>query len=154
MRRQLTNWIFLALTLFAFATPCFASAKDLDSVKIVYLAPVISEQDVPLFPVYLKTELVHEGFIVPPKPDKADATFTVELIVTKKGSSYEIEAHGKLEEEDFNVLWTGSVTKSGPDQDKLVLMVARQIVGKMKSAKVEAITKRQEKNEKESKQPQ
>ena len=129
------------------------SAKDLDAVKFIYLAPVISEEDVPAFQAMLKSELVHEGFTVLPKPDKADATMTVELIITKKGDTYEVEAHAKLEEPDLNVLWTGSYKKSDKDRDKLIINAARQVSGKLKSAKTDVVTKKEEKNNKEAKQP-
>lgn len=130
-----------------------AIAKDLDTIKFVYLAPVITEEDVPAFQAMVKSELVHEGFTVLSKPDKADATLTVELVLTKKGDGYEAEAHAKLEEPDLNVLWTGSVTKSDKDRDKLISIAARQIVGKLKSAKVDLTTKKDDKNNKESQHP-
>lgn len=151
MQRSLGFALALGLMLASFAGP--ASAKDLDAIKFVYLAPVITEEDVPAFQAMLKSELVHEGFTVLPKPDKADATLTVELVLTKKGDVYEIEAHAKLEESDFNVLWTGSYTKTDKDRDKLIINAAQKVIGKLKTAKVDIITKKEDKNNKESKQP-
>ncbi len=127
--------------------------KDMDSVKVLYLAPMIGDdQNMARFRAALKWELVRNGFVVIEKAEGADATLILEFASDKKGSEYTVETHANLDAGATNrASWNNGGAKSGTDLERLLNDRAKFIAQSLKTYKFDVVIKKQEKNEKEAK---
>ena len=125
--------------------------KDMDAVQKIHLAPFTVEdaQNAPLR-ASLKSELVHNGFIVLEKQEGSDATLSVEVISGQQGKLAKLETHSLLDAgPDSRVAWHLSSDKTGPDMAKLVENAARNIANSLHTYREDVKTKKREQKEKQ-----
>ncbi|MBI2681782.1 MAG: hypothetical protein HYX26_00935 [Acidobacteriales bacterium] len=138
----------LAALFLVIAATALVQEKDLDSIRTIYLTPIEGGTNSARFQAVLKSELVHNGFAVVPKAEKADAVLTVEVTLSSGAGKNNVETSAMLENAAHSMIWSGGRTKSGDDLDKLVNAEARNIASAIRLAKDDLITKNQEKDKK------
>ena len=145
--------VLLAAGLSAFAQRQPTDFKDMDSVKRLYIAPIIGEDgNNARFRAALKYELVRNGFVVLEKPESADASILMELAVDKAENGYSVETHANLDAGAGNrASWNNGTVKTGPDLDRLLADRARYLAQSLKTYKSEVVMKLQDKKDKEAK---
>ncbi len=152
MRRN-TTLLLAAVTLAALASAQRTGPpveKDMDEVTKLYLAPFTTEDPQnAAFRAALKTQLVHEGFVVFEKKDNTDATLLVEITSGQDGKGAKLEFHAFLDAgPDSKARWNLSQDKQGADLGRLIENAARNIASNLHSYRTDVRTKKREENEK------